>query len=58
MTRQSPASERVLNIYRIKEYPQLQKSIEIKNDIDRVFFNKDYIGIVEKILNLPITTGL
>ncbi len=40
--------ERVLNIYRIKEYPQLQKSIEIKNDIDRVFFNKDYIGLVEK----------
>lgn len=26
----------------------MQKSIEIKNDIDRVFFNKDYIGIVEK----------
>jgi hypothetical protein len=38
--------ENVMSIYQIKEYPSLQKEIEIDNEIERVFFDSKYIGIV------------
>lgn len=38
--------ENVISIYKIKEYPSLEKEIQIDNTIDRVFFGTDYIGIV------------
>jgi hypothetical protein len=38
--------ENVLSIYKIKEYPSLQKEIEIDNEIERVFFDSKHIGIV------------
>jgi hypothetical protein len=38
--------ENVMSIYQIKEYPSLQKEIELDNGIERVFFSSKYIGIV------------
>lgn len=38
--------ENVISIYKIKEYPSLEKEIQIDNTIDRVFFGTDYIGLV------------
>lgn len=38
--------ENVISIYKIKEYPSLEKEIQIDNTIDRVFFGADYIGLV------------
>ncbi len=38
--------ENVISIYKIKEYPSLEKEIQIDNTIDRVFFGGDYIGLV------------
>lgn len=40
--------EDVLSIYHIKEYPSLSKEITIDSEIERVFFNSSYIGIVVK----------
>lgn len=38
--------EDVISIYRIKEYPSLEKEIHIDNQINRVFFSEDYIGLI------------
>lgn len=38
--------ENVVSIYSIKEYPKLEKEIEINSEIDRVFFASSYIGLV------------
>lgn len=38
--------ENVISIYRIKEYPSLDKEIKIENTIEKVFFSQDYIGVV------------
>ncbi|MBQ4284052.1 MAG: hypothetical protein IJB96_09015 [Lachnospira sp.] len=38
--------ENVLSIYTIKEYPKEPKDIAIENEIDRVFFSDQYIGLV------------
>lgn len=38
--------ENVISIYKIKEYPSIEKEIQIDNTIDRVFFGTDYIGLV------------
>lgn len=38
--------ENIISIYSIKEYPKLEKEIEINNEIDRVFFASSYIGLV------------
>lgn len=38
--------ENVLSIYRIKEYPSLEKEIQIDNKIERVFYSDSYIGLV------------
>lgn len=38
--------ENIISIYKIKEYPSLEKEIQIDNTIDRVFFGTDYIGLV------------
>lgn len=40
--------ENVVSIYSIKEYPKLSKEITIENEIDRVFFGDEYIGLVLK----------
>lgn len=38
--------EDVLSIYKIKEFPNLHKEIEIDSEIDRVFTSDKYIGIL------------
>ena len=38
--------EDVISIYRIKEYPSLEKEIHIDNQINRVFFSEDYICLI------------
>lgn len=38
--------ENVVSIYTIKEYPKLIKEIQIENEIERVFFNHSYMGLV------------
>lgn len=38
--------EDIISIYSIKEYPKLVKEIEIENEIQRVFFSDDNIGLV------------
>ena len=38
--------EDVISIYRIKEYPSLEKEIHIDSSINRVFFSEDYIGLI------------
>ena len=40
--------ENLISIYKIKEYPKLYKEITIDNEIERVFFSSEYIGIVQK----------
>jgi hypothetical protein len=40
--------ENVISIYKIKEYPKLYKEITVDNEIERVVFSDEYIGIVEK----------
>ncbi len=40
--------ENVISIYKIKEYPKLYKEITVDNEIERVVFSSEYIGIVEK----------
>lgn len=38
--------ENVVSIYSIKEYPKLEKEIEIHSEIERVFLSSSYIGLV------------
>ena len=38
--------ENVISIYKIKEYPSLEKEISIDSAISRVFFSEDYIGVI------------
>lgn len=40
--------ENVISIYKIKEYPKLYKEITVDNEIERVVFSDEYIGIVQK----------
>lgn len=40
--------ENIMSIYKIKEYPSLQKEISIDGEIDRVFISDSYIGMVLK----------
>ncbi|MGN0318786.1 MAG: DUF5711 family protein [Lachnospira sp.] len=39
-------AENVISIYKIKEYPSLEHEIKIDNEIERVFFSEQYIGVV------------
>lgn len=39
-------AENVISIYKIKEYPSLEQEIKIDNEIERVFFSSQYIGVV------------
>ena len=38
--------ENVISIYKIKEYPSLEKEISIDSTINRVFFSEDYVGVI------------
>jgi len=38
--------ENVVSIYKIKEYPSLDSTIHVNNEIQRVFFSEEYIGLV------------
>lgn len=38
--------ENVISIYSIKEYPKLVEEIEVSSEIERVFFDEEYIGLV------------
>ncbi len=38
--------EDVISIYKIKEYPELSEEIHIDQEIKRVFYSSDYIGVV------------
>ena len=38
--------ENVVSIYKIKEYPSLEKEIKVDNEIEKVFFSDQYIGLV------------
>ena len=38
--------ENVVSIYKIKEYPSLEHTIKIDNEIERVFYSDQYIGLV------------
>lgn len=38
--------ENIVSIYSMKEYPKLIKEIEIGSEIERVFFDTSYIGLV------------
>lgn len=38
--------ENVISIYKIKEYPSLEKEVPIESNINRVFFSEDYIGVI------------
>lgn len=38
--------ENVVTLYKIKEYPSIDKEIEIDNEIERVFFDDEYIGLL------------
>ena len=39
--------ENVISIYKIKEYPSLEHTIEINNEIEKIFYSDQYIGVVE-----------
>jgi len=39
-------SENVISIYNIKEYPNLAKEIPIENEIQKVIFSGNYIGVL------------
>lgn len=39
--------ENVISIYKIKEYPALEHTIEINNEIEKIFYSDQYIGVVE-----------
>lgn len=39
---------RVISIYSIKEKPELVSEIDIKDDICSVFYNEEYVGMVQK----------
>lgn len=38
--------EHVIDIYKIKEYPSLEHSVKIDNEIEKVFYSDQYIGVV------------
>lgn len=38
--------ENVLSLYKIKEYPSLEKEIEINSEIESVFYGSQYVGLV------------
>ena len=38
--------ENVVSIYKIKEYPSLEKEITINEEIEKVFFSEKYIGVM------------
>lgn len=39
---------RIVSLYSIKEKPEIVSEIEIKDDICSVFYNEEYIGLVQK----------
>ncbi len=39
--------ENVISIYSIKEYPGLEHTIAINNEIEKIFYSDQYIGVVE-----------
>ena len=41
------AGEDSINIYKIKEYPSLEHTIKISNEIEKIFYSDQYIGVVE-----------
>lgn len=41
----------VLSIYKMREKPSLEKNIEIKDEIQKVFYDEEYIGLVFKEKN-------
>lgn len=43
--------EDVLSIYRMKDKPDLKEEIELKDEIQKVFYNEEYIGFVFKNTN-------
>lgn len=43
--------EDILSIYKMKDKPNLKKEIEFKDEIQKVFYSEDYIGIVFKNTN-------
>jgi hypothetical protein len=47
-TRAIAIGENVISIYAIKEYPSLEKEIEIESEIERIFTSDEYIGVVLK----------
>ena len=40
--------ENVLSIYKMKDKPELKKEIALKDEIQKVFFNEHYVGLVFK----------
>lgn len=38
--------EDIISIYKIKEFPNLQKEVKLDNTIERVFFSDRYIGVL------------
>ncbi|RGS28471.1 hypothetical protein DWY02_12080 [Eubacterium sp. AF22-9] len=38
--------ENVVSIYKIKEYPSLEHTIEINNEIEKIFYSDKYIGMI------------
>ena len=38
--------ENVVSIYKIKEYPSLEHTINIDNEIQKVFYSDQYIGLI------------
>lgn len=43
--------EDVLSIYKMKDKPDLKEEIELKDEIQKVFYNEEYIGLVFKNSN-------
>lgn len=43
--------EDVLSIYKMKDKPYLKEEIELKDEIQKVFYNEEYIGLVFKNSN-------
>ena len=38
--------ENVISLYKIKEYPSLEHTIKIDNDIEKIFYSDQYIGMI------------
>ena len=38
--------ENVISLYKIKEYPSLEHTIKIDNEIEKIFYSDQYIGMI------------